>query len=98
MLRQLGLRAGDLDPLARGYLAQYVRLAAKIDLIDAYVGEHGLIRADGEPQPVMRLYVALQNSARLALQRLETHLRSSPRSDPDGDLQRYLAERYGDGS
>jgi hypothetical protein len=47
---------------------------AKVDLIDRYVDEQGLIREGGEPQPVLRLYVALQNSARLALTRLEAHL------------------------
>jgi hypothetical protein len=74
VLRQLRLSPRDLDPIGRGFLDQYVRLTAKVDLIDAYIAEHGLIRGDGEPQPVMKLYVSLQNSARLALQRLEAHL------------------------
>jgi hypothetical protein len=74
VLRQLRLRSRDLDPVGRGYLDAYVRLWAKLDLIDGYVAEHGVIREDGEPQPVMSLYVSLHNSARLALQRLEAHL------------------------
>jgi hypothetical protein len=77
VLRQLRLRAGDIDPIGKAYLDSYVRLAAKIDLADLYVEKYGMIRPDGEPQPVMRLYVALQNSARLALARLEQHLRTS---------------------
>jgi hypothetical protein len=51
ILRQLRLRAGDLDPIGRGYLDQYVRLQSKLELIDRYVEEHGLLRDDGEPQP-----------------------------------------------
>jgi hypothetical protein len=74
VLRQIRLRASDLDPVGKAYLEHYVRLTAKIELIDRYVDEHGLLRDDGEPQPAMRLYVSLHNSARLALQRLEQHL------------------------
>ena len=69
----------------------YCRLVAKIDLIDKYVAEHGLIKADGNPQPVLALYVSLANSARLALTRLEDHLRKTKR-DPATVLQQYLAE------
>lgn len=90
VLRRLGLSARDLDPLARGYLDVYVRLTSKVELIDAYVEEHGLIRADGDPQPVMRLYVALANSARLALTRLEEHLRTRKR-DAGAVLAEYLS-------
>jgi hypothetical protein len=75
VMRQIGLRAADVDPIGRAHLESYVRLAAKVDLIDRYIEEHGMILPSGEPQPVMRLYVSLQNAARLALQRLEAHLR-----------------------
>jgi hypothetical protein len=34
LLRRIGLRAGDVDPLGRAYLDHYVRLAAKVELID----------------------------------------------------------------
>jgi hypothetical protein len=87
--RQIGLRAGDLDPIGRAYLDQYARVQAKLDLADAYLGEHGMIRSDGEPQPIMRLYVSLANSARLALARLEDHLRVR-RQDPGAALAAYL--------
>lgn len=92
LLRQLRLSPRDLDPLARGYLDTYVRLTSKLDLIDAYLAEHGLIRPDGELQPVMRAYVSIANGARLALSRLEEHLaRRGDRGDP---LASYLAENY----
>lgn len=74
VLRQLRLRPRDLDPIGLGYLDAYVRLQAKLDAIDAYVAEHGLIRGDGELQPCMKAYATFSNSARLALQRLESHL------------------------
>jgi hypothetical protein len=95
ILRQLRLSPKDLDPLARGYLDSYVRLVAKIELIDAYVAEHGLLKSDGEPQPSLRLYVALQNSARLALIRLESHLHArdvSPTAALEGEGRRLRLE------
>ena len=51
-----------------------MRLTAKLDLIDCYCAEHGLLRLDGEPQPALRLYVSIANSARLALARLEERM------------------------
>jgi len=89
VLRQLRLRAGDLDPIGRGYLDLYCRTIAKVGTIDAYVGERGLIRADGEPQPCLRLYTTLVNSARLALARLEQHVRART-TDPVADVQAWL--------
>lgn len=99
VLRQIGLSPRDLDPIGKAHLDLYVRLMAKVELIDVYVGEHGLIRDGGEPQPAMRLYVSLANSARLALGRLEDHLRSR-RLGPDPlevleGLGRKIAARNG---
>jgi hypothetical protein len=74
LLRQIGTRESALSPTARGYLALLARLLAKLDSVDAYLDEHGLIREGGEPQPVLKLYVSLVNSARLTMQRLEDHL------------------------
>ncbi len=89
MLRRFGLSARELDPIGRGYLDLYCRTQAKVETIDAYIAEHGLIRADGEPQPVMRIYTTLTNSARLALARLEQHIHTRT-SDPVVELNRYL--------
>jgi hypothetical protein len=93
-LRQIGTRESALDPIARGYVTLLARLLAKLEAVDAYLDEHGLIRADGEPQPVLRLYVSLANSARLAMQRLEAHLRES--RDDGEPLAAYLERAYGD--
>jgi hypothetical protein len=95
LLRQIGTSARDLDPLGRGYLDQYARLMAKVELIDAYVDERGLLNAKGEPVPAMRLYVSLMNSARLALARLEGHLRILDR-DPLVELTAYLSTKRDD--
>jgi hypothetical protein len=75
VLRQLRLRAGDLDAVGLAYLDSYVRLIAKVDLVDTFLDENPMIRADGSLQPCMALYVSLVNSSRLALVRLEDHLR-----------------------
>lgn len=90
LLRQLGTRESALSPSARGYLALLARLLAKLDSVDAYLDEVGLIRADGEPQPVLKLYVSLANSTRLAMQRLEQHL--GDLDDADGALAAIVAE------
>lgn len=95
ILDRLQLRQRDLDPIGVSYLDHYAKLRARIDAIDAYVDEHGLVRADGEPQPVMRLYVALQNSARLALGRLEGHLKARA-PEPGEALRAYLDHAYPD--
>jgi hypothetical protein len=92
LLDRLGLRQRDLDPIGLAYLDHYATLRARLDAIDAYLDEHGLIRPDGEPQPVLRLYAALTNSARLGLAKLEGHLRER-KVDPNEELRRYLAER-----
>lgn len=91
VLRQLQLSPRDLDAIGRGHLDLYVRLVSKVDLIDRYIAEHGLLRSDGEPQPALRLYVSLANSARLALVRLEAHMDNTRRKSP---LDDYLDANY----
>jgi hypothetical protein len=89
VLRQLRLRARDLDGVGRGYLDLYSRLSAQLGLIDDYLAANGLIRGDGSPQPVLAYYVALTNSARLSLAKLEDHVRAR-RQDPAHALSAYL--------
>jgi hypothetical protein len=89
VLRSLGIRMADLDPVGKAFLQNYLRVEAKLTLADRYLEEHGMIRDGGEPQPVMRLYVALANSSRLALQRLEQHLHER---DQGGELLALEAE------
>lgn len=90
LLRQIGTRESALSPSARGYLVLLSRLLGKLEAVDAYLDEHGLIREDGEPQPVLKLYTSLANSARLTMQRLEDELRTI---DPTDDaLAAIMAE------
>jgi hypothetical protein len=90
VLRQIGLAARDLDAVARGYLDLYCRTAAKIDLCDRYLDEHGLLDEGGEPQPLMKMYVSLVNSSRLAL---EDHLHD--RMAREESLAEYVEREYG---
>jgi hypothetical protein len=74
LLRQIGLRAVDLDPVGRALLEHYVRLTAKVVLIDGYLDEAGLLDEHGQPRPCADLYVRLHRAALAALARLEAHL------------------------
>ncbi len=92
VLRSLNLRYGDLSPVGRGYLDLYTRTRAKLDLADRFIEANGMLRDDGEPVPVMRLYTSLANSARLTLAKLEEHVRGET-ADPVEALNRWLSER-----
>lgn len=95
LLRQLRLSPRDLDSVSLGYLDLYCRLMSKIELADRYLAEHGLLRADGEPQAVLKVYTSWANSARLSLTRLEAHLGARARS-PEAELRDYIDATYGD--
>jgi len=71
VLRQIGLRASEIDPTGKAYLEHYCRLTAKFVLIDSYLDELGPLDADGAPRPCMRLYAELHRAALQALGRLE---------------------------
>jgi hypothetical protein len=62
-LRQIGLRAGELDAIAAGYLDGWARSIARVDLFDM----------SGDVHQVHEYYAAL-NSARLWLAKLEQRL------------------------
>jgi hypothetical protein len=92
LLRSLGLKAGEVDAVGRAYLTHYCRDLAKLELLDAYIAEHGLLLPDGRPQPCMSLYTRLSSSATRALGKLEQHLRQTGH-DPLADISDYLAGR-----
>jgi hypothetical protein len=73
-LRQVGLRASDIDPVGKAYLWHYCSLTAKVVLLDRYLDLVGLLDEQGNPRPCMALYVRLQNAAMVALGKLERHL------------------------
>jgi hypothetical protein len=93
LLRQIGLRAGDLDSVGRGYLDCWARAQAKVELLDDWFAEHGFLRGDGEPVGGARIYFTAVNSARLSLDRFERHLRARKR-DAAAELQTYLEANY----
>jgi hypothetical protein len=96
LLRQLGIRARDLDGPGRAYLDLWARSAAKVALLDEHFDRSGLIADSGEPAPATRIYFTASNAARLALDRLTEHLRR--RARPEQSLDAYLAATYGDGN
>lgn len=89
VLRQLKISPRELSGPGRGYLDLYARNIAKVQLLDEYLAQHGLLTADGEPQACMRIYTSLCNTARLSLARLEAHV-AEQRNDPAARLIEYL--------
>jgi hypothetical protein len=76
LLRLLGCRAADLDPIGRGLLGNWARAAAVLSLLDRYAAQHGFLDEDGEPRPFTRIYFTALNSERLAISRLADHLKA----------------------
>jgi hypothetical protein len=76
LLRQVGLRAADLDGLGLALLDNWARAQAKVELMDSWAAEHGWLDEDGNEPGFVRTYFAALNSARLSLGRLEEHLKA----------------------
>jgi hypothetical protein len=76
LLRQIGLRAADLDGVALGYLDAWARAQSKVELMDQWAAEHGWLDEDGRPPGFVSVYFAALNSARLSLGKLEEHLKA----------------------
>ena len=94
-LARAGLRASDLSAVTLARLNAWSRLEAKCELVDRHVNEHGLIREDGQLAPVMAAYISIENSARLALTKLEEALRAE-RGRREETLGEYLERVHGD--
>jgi hypothetical protein len=87
-LRQIGLRASDLDAIAGGYLDGLARSLAKVDLFDADENRNGELRE----------YFAAMNAARLWLAKLEARLAllgldRAHADDPFARLHDHLATK-----
>lgn len=94
LLRQIGLRASDLDGIGLGYLDTWARAQAKVELMDAWSNEHGWLTEDGKPPGFVAVYFAAINSARLALGRLDEHLKERGKRVPKPlDLAKYAPRR-----
>jgi hypothetical protein len=81
-LRQIGLRQADLEGIGLALLDSWARAQAKVELLDEHFVECGLLDDAGEPRPATRIYFTALNSARLALVRLQEHLRDRSDADP----------------
>jgi hypothetical protein len=93
-LRQTGLRASDLEGLGLALLDNWARAQAKVVLLDAHFAEVGFLDETGEPVPATKLYFTALNSARLALVRLNEHLKA--RAPGEESLADYIARAYGE--
>jgi hypothetical protein len=93
LLRQIGLRAADLDGIALGYLDTWARAQAKVELMDAWSNEHGWLDDQGRPPGFVAVYFAAINPTRLALGKLEEHLRAKGKRVPAVDLSQYRSGR-----
>ena len=65
------------------------------DLANHWLDEHGLLNEDGEPQPVVKFVVSVENAGRLAMRALEESLRYSAKGEDE--LSAYLARAYPEG-
>jgi hypothetical protein len=92
-LRQTGLRASDLEGLGLALLDNWARAQAKVALLDDHFAEVGFLDEDGEPVPATKVYFTALNTARLALTRLNEHMRERTRQ-PGAALAEYLEASY----
>jgi hypothetical protein len=77
LLRNLGIRAQDLDAVGRALILNWSRAAGALALLDAYANDAGgWLDENGEPRAFTRVYVSLLNAERLAALRLADHLRA----------------------
>jgi hypothetical protein len=93
LLRQLRLRADDLDAVGRGLLLNWSRTAAALSLLDHHVSAVGLLDEKGEPRGFAALYLRLLGHERQAHKALAGHVRA--RGDRGDALAAVLAEYEG---
>jgi hypothetical protein len=91
LLRAVGIRARELDGIGRALLDNWARAQAKVDLLDRYFAEHGLLDAEGAPVAATKIYFTALNTAQRALVRLREHLRERGKETP---LDAYLDAAY----
>ncbi len=94
LLRQLGLKASDMDGVGLALLDNWSRAQAKISLLDQYFDVKGFLDEEGAPNAAAKVYFTALNSARLAATRLSEHLRV--RGVKGETLEDYLIDNYGE--
>ena len=93
LLRQIGLRAGDLDTVALGYLDLWARVQSKVELYDSWASTHGYLKPDGPSPPWVNHYFAAVNASGRLLQKLEQHLAAREQSGPS--IQEWIEGELG---
>lgn len=93
-LRRNRLLASALDGPTLAHLNRWARLEAMADLASRFLDERGLMREDGEVEPLVRFVISVENSGRLAMRELQASLRAHGQGD-ETSLEDYLRERYG---
>jgi hypothetical protein len=81
LLARMGIRQAEMSWIAREQLDLYCRSRAKVLAVDAYLEQHAMIDADGNPAGCMRLYLASVNSSLRALEALRLVVGDLARTD-----------------
>jgi len=91
-LRQNRLRASDMEGIGLAMLDNWSRAQAKVEILDAWFADHGLLDGEGKPHDATKVYFTALNSAARALVRLSEHMKQPRQRDALSD---YLTETYG---
>ena len=91
-LRQVGLRASDLDGVGLAFLDSWARAQAKVELLDAHFDRVGFLDRRGKPRSAVQVYFTALNSARLAADRFAKHLRERGKAPA---VFSYIEQTYG---
>lgn len=93
LLRQVGLRANQLDGIGLALLDNWARAQAKVELMDEWATRHGWLTDEGDTPPFTKVYFAALNSARNSLSRLSEHLKATGRRETSMVVE--LQSRHG---
>lgn len=93
LLRRMGLKSAELDPIASVFLDLTAKSLAKLSQLDRfYASSGGIVDESGEPARSLANYVTLLNSAMRATRMLAEHM---SRQGKDGDeLADYIEATY----
>jgi hypothetical protein len=94
LLKRMGLRQAELTWAGRETLDLYARSRAKLEACDRWLLDHPMIGDDGQPAPMMTLYVRLLTVAARHLDALRGVIEQMAREDHrfDSALESLIAE------
>jgi hypothetical protein len=76
-------------------LEEFIRIRARVEAIEEFTERQGLLKPNGEPLPVLKLYIALLNAGGRGQARLDDYLQEVKAQEPS-ELETYLRETYGE--